>query len=101
MSLVYRLLQPEEWAELQRTGRFAGARMDLRDGYIHLSKAAQVLDTWHRHCRELGPLLLLGLDPQALGAALRDEPVRNQTYPHLYGEVRLEMVRTCERLPAD
>ena len=38
-TLAYKILTAEQWAALERDGHFAGAPVDLADGYIHLSAA--------------------------------------------------------------
>lgn len=83
---VYKLLRGEEWAELRRGGWQTGSADDRRDGYIHLSSAAQLAGTIERYYADTSDLWLLALDPQALGKALRWEPSRGgEVFPHLYG----------------
>ena len=42
---AYKVLTAGELAALERDGTFAGAPIDLADGYIHLSTAAQLTAT--------------------------------------------------------
>ena len=42
MTMIYKLLRAAEWAAFAAEGSFAGSPDDRRDGYIHLSTAAQV-----------------------------------------------------------
>ena len=86
MSHVYKILSRVEWIEAQDAGRFAGSRADLRDGYIHLSTAAQAGETARLHFAGVEGLVMLKLCAVDLGAALCWEPSRDgQLFPHLYG----------------
>ena len=46
---AYKVLTAEQMAALQRDGTFAGAPIDVADGYIHLSTAAQLTETVDKH----------------------------------------------------
>ena len=64
---------------------FAGAPVPPADGFIHFSAADQVRETARRHFSGVENLLLLAVDADALGAALRWEPSRGGAlFPHLY-----------------
>ena len=100
MQLLYKILPRALWQEAREAGRFAGAPVDRADGYIHLSTAEQAAETAARHFAGQGDLLLLGIAPDALGDALRYEPSRGGAlFPHLYGDLPLDAVRTVEPLP--
>ena len=82
---VYKIVSRGEWVQAQDAGRFAGSAVDLRDGYIHLSTAAQAGETARRHFAGVEGLVLLKLRAADLGAALCWEPSRDgQLFPHLY-----------------
>ncbi len=87
-AFVYKILLPEEWAELRRSGRFAGSRDDQRDGYIHLSTAMQVEETIARHFPGNHRLMLAALVSEDWGDALKFEVSRGgQPFPHLYTDM--------------
>ena len=44
MSLVYKIVPRALWLEAEETGAFAGAPVDIADGFIHLSAADQVVE---------------------------------------------------------
>lgn len=97
---VYKILRHPEWEALRAAGRTAGAPVDLADGYVHLSTAAQVRETAARHFAGAGDLMLLAVDGDALGDALRWEPSRGgEDFPHLYGELPLSAVEWAQPLP--
>lgn len=83
---VYKLLRGSAYQALQQAGASRGSADDERDGYVHLSTAAQLAGTLERYFADTPELWLLALDPLALGEALRWEPSRGGAlFPHLYG----------------
>ena len=99
MTLIYNICSEALWREAERVG-FAGAAIDLEDGYIHFSTAAQAPETAARHFGGQGDLVLVAIDAGALGDGLRWEPSRGgDLFPHLYGALRLDAVRWVRPLP--
>lgn len=98
--LVYKILRDAEWRDLEAGGESAGAPVDLRDGFIHLSTAAQVEATAARHFAAEDGLWLLAFEAADLGEALRWEPSRGgQLFPHLYAPLRRADARWVRPLP--
>ena len=92
-ALAYKVLTAPQMAELESQGRFAGAPIDLQDGYIHLSTAAQLAETIAKHFAGQSDLHIAAVDLEALGEAIRWEPSRGgQLFPHLYAALSLEDV---------
>ena len=100
-TTIYKICEEAAWRAAERAGVFRGAPVDLKDGFIHFSTAAQVAETAARHFAGIDGLVLVAVDAGALGAALRWEPSRGgDLFPHLYGELPLAgMVRWVEPLP--
>ena len=100
MALVYKISPDGLWREAEREGVFAGAPVDLQDGFIHLSTGAQVAETAARHFAGQGDLVLIAVDADALGPALRYERSRGgDLFPHVYGPLPLSAVRWAAPLP--
>lgn len=98
--LIYKIFRASEWAQLQAEGETSGAPVDIADGYIHFSTAAQARDTAAKHFAGEDDLVLLALDSEALGDALRWEPSRGGAlFPHLYRPLRLDDVLWQQPLP--
>lgn len=98
--LVYKIFRRAEWDALVARGQTAGAPIDLADGYIHLSTAAQVTETAARHFRGESDLVLVALEADRLGADLRWEPARGgDLFPHLHRVLRREDVLWDKSLP--
>jgi uncharacterized protein (DUF952 family) len=100
VTRVYKILAAEAWAAAQRAGRFEGAGIDLTDGYIHLSTAAQAPQTARLHFAGQAGLVLLRIDADRLGEALKWEPSRGgQLFPHLYGALACALVEAATSIP--
>ena len=90
--LAYKVLTAAQMAELEQTGVFKGAPVDLADGYIHLSTAAQLTETVDKHFAGQSDLHLVAVDLAALGDAVKWEPSRGgQLFPHIYGDLPLSV----------
>ena len=99
-ALIYKICPEAAWRDAEKAGRFEGSSVDLADGFIHLSAAGQARETAARHFTGRSGLLLIGVDPAALGDALRWEPSRGGAlFPHLYAPLPLSAVRKVENLP--
>ena len=83
--LIYKIFRRAEWVAFRDAGETAGAPIDLTDGYIHFSTAAQVAQTVAKYFAAESDLVLLALDSTRLGPALKWEPARGGAlFPHLY-----------------
>lgn len=99
---IYKIFRAAEWAAMQTAGRTAGAPVDLSDGFVHLSTAAQVEETAARHFAGEEDLVLLAVDEARLAPALRWEPSRGgDLFPHLYRELRMEDLLWSAALPLE
>ena len=100
MPTIYKILPLALWHEAERTGVFRGAAIDLTDGYIHFSTAEQAMETAANHFAGQSDLMLLHVDTDALGDALKWEPSRGGAlFPHLYAELDVQHVSRAEPLP--
>jgi uncharacterized protein (DUF952 family) len=100
---LYKVCPRSSWSEALNAGVLPPSRDDERDGYVHLSAAHQVRGTLDRHFARQPDLVLLALLPVGLPeGALRWEASRNgELFPHLYGELRAELVSEVFELPLD
>lgn len=100
MTIIYKIAPRALWRDAEATGRFTGAPVDVADGYIHFSTAAQVRETARRHFAGQDDLVLVGVDTAALGEALRHEVSRGgDLFPHLYAPLPLTAVLWVRPLP--
>jgi uncharacterized protein (DUF952 family) len=97
---IYKICPNALWREAEARGVFAGALIDLADGFIHFSTASQAIGTARRHFAGQGDLLLIAIDAEQLGAALKYEVSRDgDLFPHLYAPLELSAVRWVKPLP--
>ena len=100
MTLIYKICPGALWRQAEQAGAFLGAEIDHADGYIHFSTAAQAPETAARHFAGQEDLVLVAVDAEALGEALRYEPSRGgDLFPHLYAPLSLDAVRWVRPLP--
>ncbi|MBK5947497.1 hypothetical protein CCR83_13840 [Rhodobacter veldkampii DSM 11550] len=98
--LIYKIFRRPEWDAFRAAGETSGAPVDLADGFIHFSTAAQVVETAARHFATESDLVLVAFEAEALGPALRWEPSRGGAlFPHLYRPLRLSEVVWDRSLP--
>jgi uncharacterized protein (DUF952 family) len=96
---IYKISAGSAWREAERQGVYRGSADDLRDGFIHFSSLFQLADTARKHFFGQAGLLLIEVDVDALGEALRWEASRNgDLFPHLYGQLDLGAVVSVREL---
>jgi uncharacterized protein (DUF952 family) len=99
---IYKILDKSDWALFRKTGHFDGSAVDRKDGYIHLSTAAQVRGTAAKHFAGRTDLTLLEIEANRLGEDLRWESSRDgMLFPHFYGVLYQDMVLLSRPLPWD
>lgn len=99
-AIIFKIAPRSLWRDAEATGRFEGASVDLADGFIHFSTAAQLRETAAKHFAGQDDLLLITVDGAKLGAALQYEPSRGgDLFPHLYGPLPLDAVISVAPLP--
>jgi uncharacterized protein (DUF952 family) len=102
MTTIYKICETAQWAQAERDGTFRGSAVDRADGYIHFSTAAQVADTAAKHFAGMSNLLLVAVEAEDLGGALKWEASRGGAlFPHLYGPLPLAAVRWVQALRLD
>jgi uncharacterized protein (DUF952 family) len=100
MTTIYKICSAQLWRDAQQAGRFGGAPLDQRDGFIHFSSAQQVVETAARHFPGATDQVLVAVDGGFLGEALKWEPSRGgELFPHLYGALSLDAVLWVKPLP--
>jgi uncharacterized protein (DUF952 family) len=93
VTLIYKILPRAEWDAARAVGVFEGSAVDRQDGYIHFSTASQAGETARRYFAGQADLVVLEVDGDALGAALKWEPSRGgDLFPHLYGGLATDQV---------
>lgn len=91
-NFVYKLLTPDDWHIAQAKG-CTQTVLDLGDGYVHLSSAAQVAETARLHYAGIDGAHLLEFAITDLPPLKWEESRAGQLFPHLYGDLRLARAR--------
>lgn len=100
MAIIYKICPAPLWREAEAAGVFHGAGIDAKDGYIHFSTGAQTPETARLHFAGVDDLVLVAVDTDRLGAALRNEPSRGgDLFPHLYAPLDLAAVVWVKPMP--
>lgn len=100
MHIIYKICPEKLWRDSEKANSFAGAPIDIQDGYLHFSTEKQVKDTADKHFAGQDDLLLIAIDADRLGPALRYEPSRGgDLFPHLYAPLALSAVLWVKPLP--
>ena len=90
--LIYKICPAAEWTVAAQ--EYAGSAHDRADGFLHFSTGAQLDETLQRYYAGANDLLLIAVEENTLGSALRWEyaPGRGEDFPHLYGPLPLATV---------
>jgi uncharacterized protein (DUF952 family) len=92
-GIAYKVLTSPQMAAFLVDGSFAGAPVDLADGFIHLSTAEQLGETVAKHFAGQSGLHIAAVDLPSLGDAVRWEPSRGgQLFPHIYAPLPLSAI---------
>ena len=99
---IYHICRSDEWAAAQASGSYPGSSQDKADGFIHFSGRDTVVESAATHRAGQSGLVLLGVDPDRLGPALKWEPSRaGRLFPHLYGALPVSAVISTFDLALD
>jgi uncharacterized protein (DUF952 family) len=91
--IAYKVVTADQMSQLEADGTFAGAPVDIADGYIHLSTADQLDETVTKHFAGQDNLHIAAVDLDALGDAVKWEPSRGGAlFPHIYAPLPLSAV---------
>lgn len=97
---IYKILPRSDWATAAARGAYDGSPVDRQDGFIHFSTAAQAQETARRHFAGQADLVVLEVEADELGGALRWEASRGgDLFPHLYGPLDVDLVRAVIDAP--
>ncbi|MEP3889275.1 MAG: DUF952 domain-containing protein [Hellea sp.] len=100
--IIYKILRQPEWDALQQDGQFAGSVHDKRDGFIHMSTAAQLQGTLDKHYTDGDVVTLLAIRFADVAHAVKYEVSRGGAeFPHIYGLLPLSAVEQYWALSPD
>ena len=95
---LFHLALKGDWEQARETGTYQWSTRGMRlveVGFIHCSWQEQVAKTFERFYSDAGDVLLLEIDPARVTAPLRADAIpTGELFPHLYGPLPIEAVRT-------
>lgn len=92
MPLIFHITDPTQWQAAQTAGAYSHPSLQA-EGFIHCSKAEQVVWVANQFFQGQTDLLLLGIDSDSLQPELRyDEVPGVGAFPHVYGAINLDAV---------
>ena len=98
-TIAFKILTADQWAAFQAVGTFAGAPVDLADGYIHLSAEDQVAGTLERHFAGQTGLVLATINLDRVTDPVKWEVSRGGAlFPHVYGMLPFSAVTESRAL---
>jgi len=103
-EFIYKVASREIYEASLAAGSFVGQPIDLKDGYIHFSSAAQLAETIRLYFAGLADQVLFQVPAAPLGEALKWEASRGgDLFPHLFAPLSMSSVSNMTLLdvPAD
>jgi uncharacterized protein (DUF952 family) len=98
---IFKITSQADWDAALAAGELIGTAVDLADGYIHFSTAAQLAETLDKHYHGQRGLVLATIDTDLLPVPVKWEPSRGgQLFPHLYAPLPMSAVTTSRALDA-
>ena len=91
MTMIYKICSATIWQQAETAGFFAGAGIDLADGYIHFSSLFQVRETAEKHFSGQNNLLIIEVDQEKLNIVW-EVSRGGDLFPHLYATLPLTTV---------
>ena len=93
---IHHIATRSDWEATTRSGTYTtstvGRSLD-EVGYIHAARREQVEGVFRRHYADVRePLLLLTIDTDRLTSPWSEDPVGDETFPHIHGPLDLSAV---------
>lgn len=99
--LIFKIVPRKEWEA--ESSDYHGSAHDKADGFLHFSTAPQLPETLRRYYAGQDDLMLVAVDPKALGVALKWEysASRGEDFPHLYAPLSCDAIKWARRIAKD
>jgi len=101
---VFHIATAADWADAERTGSYTTSTRGVtleQEGFIHASRREQVAGVFRMFYADAAePLVLLTVDTGRLTSPWREDPVGDDTFPHVYGPINTSAVVRAQPLDA-
>ena len=102
---LFHLALKGDWEQAQDSGTYQWSTRGMRlteVGFIHCSWQEQVPKTFERFYADAGEIVLFEIDPTRLTSPLRADAIpTGELFPHLYGPLPIEAVRSITPYGSD
>lgn len=93
---IFHIISRDEWHQAKKEGVYEPVSLD-NEGFIHCSKADQLLDVANAFYKNQDHLLILRIDSTKVSSEIKSEPpleapMSNLLYPHIHGPLNLSAV---------
>ncbi len=99
---IFHIATANDWAAAQRSGAYTTSTRGVtleQEGFIHAARREQVQPVWKRYYADAGePLVLLTIETDKLTTRWQEDPVGDETYPHVYGPINPSAVVRAQPL---
>ncbi len=99
---IYHIALASEWQEARQDGNYTTSTLGKslsEEGFIHASRREQVAGVFANFYRGVRkPLVLLTIETDRLVAPWREDPVGQDTFPHIYGPLNASAVVAAQPL---
>ena len=100
--LIFKIVHRDEWDFAARGGEYAGSSKDRADGFLHFSMTRQLMETLQKYYAAEKDLVLVAVNEDLLGSALKYEPSRDGAlFPHLYAPLPVSAVKWVREIGRD
>jgi uncharacterized protein (DUF952 family) len=94
--LVFHVATLADWSAAERSGAYSTSTLGVtleQEGFLHAARADQVGEVYDRYYADTAhPLVLLTIDTDRLDVPWREDPVGDDSYPHIYGPLAPDAV---------
>jgi uncharacterized protein (DUF952 family) len=102
---IFHVASASDWQQAQQTGAYTTSTRGVtleQEGFLHAARSEQVPGVFERYYRDAGePLVLLTIETDQLEVPWREDPVGDDTFPHVYGPLAPEAVVAVDPLDED
>lgn len=98
--IIFHIALRDDWDAAVARGVYTTSSVGRtleEEGFIHASRRDQVAGVYDRYYRAIAaPLVVLTVDTDLLDVPWREDPVGDDTYPHIYGPLSPSAVVAVE-----
>lgn len=92
MNTILHITQRQQWKQAKNVTTYCAESLDS-EGFLHCSKATQIVKVANRFFPNQQDLVLLFIDSDKVQAEIRYEGIEEyELFPHIYGELNIDSV---------